>query len=153
MTGPTNNNKAPTEVPVVKSEKPHPNYQKSFDYVMDVSKNILLLSTGVIATTATLINALISPNEKAFSFLLMFAWVALLASVIAGVVTQYGLTTELIKPANEPPPSIESDIVKKPAKVQLVCFVFGVALIVFWSIGEMIVQSDEKKTEMAEVRK
>jgi hypothetical protein len=71
--------------------------KKSFDFASDLTKQVITLSSGIIAFTVTFNRDFVKPEStpKTAIWVLTFAWMSYLISIIAGVVTLMGLTGQL----------------------------------------------------------
>ena len=96
---------------------------------VDNSKQLVVLSTGIIALTITFSQSFLGGVKGLPRTLLLVAWVVFLVSVICGVWTQLALTGELApKVASSAPPSIRGANVVIPATTQILTFLAAVAL-------------------------
>jgi hypothetical protein len=106
---------------------------KAFDFAQDVTKQVLTLSTGIIALTITFFKDFANHAPHVAEILMGWSWIAYLASVVLGLWTLMALTGTLqpLHPGNVRP-SIERANVRLPALLQLVCFLIALILSV-WS--------------------
>lgn len=123
--------------------------QKAFDFAAETVKQLIGLSTGIIALTITFSNDLLEAVPAVAKSLLMWGWLSYLASVLFGVWTLMALTGSL-EPGTAPDqkkekeedengasPSIRGSNVTVPAGLQVVTFVLGTGLIVFFGIASL----------------
>nr|VFK25293.1 MAG: hypothetical protein BECKMB1821G_GA0114241_101228 [Candidatus Kentron sp. MB]VFK31485.1 MAG: hypothetical protein BECKMB1821I_GA0114274_10246 [Candidatus Kentron sp. MB]VFK75530.1 MAG: hypothetical protein BECKMB1821H_GA0114242_10255 [Candidatus Kentron sp. MB] len=106
--------------------------EKSFDYALSVTKQVITLSTAVLTATVTL--AKFVAQDKVDPTFLFLAWLILIFSIVAGLWTQYQLTTQLIKEARDGVPSIKERSVWGPALAQLLLFIFGLGFLVGYTM-------------------
>ncbi|NQY43864.1 MAG: hypothetical protein HRT87_11035 [Legionellales bacterium] len=100
--------------------------EKSFDYASQSIKQIITLSTAVLASSVMFSEKL--SDEKVTTLLyLKFGWCFLLISILFGMFALFGLTSELIKDHCNDLPSIKSPIVRYPALLQASFFIFSLA--------------------------
>ena len=103
--------------------------KKQFDFATDLVKQLITLSTGVLALTITFLHDILKNAEAPTS--LLVAWILYVVSIPFGIVAMMALTAGLT--ADEP--SILSPFISVPASVQTLTFLAGtVAILVFgWS--------------------
>jgi len=91
----------------------------------DITKQIITLTTGVLALSATFVKIFITSSPENF-IILIFAWSLLTFSIIAGLFTLSSMVNNLKNNKYEPF-SIYTTI---PAITQWICFILG--FILFW---------------------
>lgn len=106
--------------------------EKAFDFASSAIKQVITLSTAVLATTVAVSKISIVNDSK--SVLLFIAWIVFIFSIVSGLWALYQLTTQLIKEPCDGLPSITEKSVTHPASVQLVLFIIGLGLIVGYAI-------------------
>lgn len=125
-----------------------PNEQKAFDFAADSCKQVIALATGVLALSVTFLKDVIEPHSVGPVWILYLSWGLLLLSVFFGVWTMLALTGSLQprvdtkKPTDTTQPaaassaesffSINERNVTRPALLQVLSFVIGLGLIVFF---------------------
>jgi Na+/glutamate symporter len=106
--------------------------QKTFDYAIDVTKQILTLGTAVLALTVTVGREAQNGRQS----LLLTALAAYFVSVIGGILTLFALMTEFSprrRRGQQALPSIGSWRVRGPSLFQIVAFAFGTAFLVLYA--------------------
>lgn len=108
-----------------------PRLQKTFDYAIDVTKQLLTLASAVLALTLTVAKA--APNGT--RGLMLAGWAAFLLSVIFGIVSLYALMREFAPRSDggDAAPSIGSLRVRGPLLLQIVTFAFGAVFVVAYA--------------------
>lgn len=104
--------------------------EKAFDFAADLTKLLITLSTGVLALTITFREKVAA--ETAHDWAVVTAWVLFLASALAGVWTLMALTGELERLNGNQPPSIRGRNVTIPSLIQIIFFVSGFGLVVWF---------------------
>jgi hypothetical protein len=109
----------------------NPRLQKTFDYAIEVTKQLLTLGSAVLALTIT-IGKEAGTGRRG---LLFTGWFAFLVSVICGIVSLYVLMREFAPRGDGPdvPPSIGSWRVRGPLLLQIVTFAIGAILLVAYA--------------------
>jgi hypothetical protein len=108
-----------------------PRLQKTFDYAIEVTKQLLTLGSAVLALTLTVAKE--APNGRR-GFMLA-GWFAFLLSVIFGIVSLYTLMREFAPRSDgrDDPPSIGSWRVRGPLLLQIVTFALGAVFVVAYA--------------------
>jgi hypothetical protein len=104
--------------------------QKSFDYAIEVTKQLLTLGTAVLALTVTV--GVDVGRGKHDSYLLT-AWAAFFVSITCGIWTLFALMTEFAPRrghGDDALPSVRSLRVRGPSLIQIVAFGTGTAFLV-----------------------
>jgi len=109
----------------------NPRLQKTFDYAIEVTKQLLTLGSAVLALTITVAKE--APNGR--RGLMFTGWFAFLLSVIFGIVSLYALMREFAprSEGREAPPSIGAWRVRGPLLLQIVTFALGAVLLVAYA--------------------
>jgi hypothetical protein len=102
--------------------------QKTFDYAIDLTKQLLTLGTAVLALTITIGRDAGTGRQG----LLLTAWFAFLISIICGIAGLYALMTEFAprRDGREARPSVASWRVRSPLLLQIVAFALGTVFLV-----------------------
>jgi hypothetical protein len=104
--------------------------QKTFDYAIDVTKQLLTLGSAILALTLTVAKE--APNgTRGF---MLAGWGAFLLSVIFGIVSLYTLIREFAPTGDgSDAPSIRSWRVRGPLLLQIVTFALGAVFVVAYA--------------------
>jgi hypothetical protein len=102
--------------------------QKTFDYAIDATKQLLTLGTAVLALTITIGREAGTGRQG----LLLTAWFSFLVSIICGIVSLYALMAEFAPrhDGSDTPPSLGSWRVRSPLLLQIVAFALGTIFLV-----------------------
>jgi hypothetical protein len=84
----------------------NPRTDKSFQFAQDTTKQLMTLSTGIIALTITFSRDVVKNPSVSGHSLLLWALGAFLFSTVCGVVTLMALTGNLVGAADDKEPSI-----------------------------------------------
>jgi len=122
--------------------------KKAFDFASDLTKQVITLSSGIIAFTVTFSKDFVKLDStpKSAIWVLTLAWMFYLISIIAGVITLMGLTGQLEPVAaksvdkadkSEHTPKITASTIRYCSGAQLIAFllatifvpVFGVIIV------------------------
>jgi hypothetical protein len=106
----------------------------AFGNASDTSKQLITLATGVLALEITFAKDIIGALDSFARHLIGLSWVLLLLSVIAGVWTLLALTGSLAKESALTPDSIFGRNVRIPAMLQVLLFLGGLILTVWFGI-------------------
>jgi hypothetical protein len=108
-----------------------PRLQKTFDYAIEVTKQLLTLGSAVLALTITIGKDAGTGRQG----LLFTGWFAFLVSIICGIVGLYALMAEFApgQDGREEPPSIGSWRVRGPLLLQIVTFALGAVFLVAYA--------------------
>lgn len=107
--------------------------EKSFDFANEIGKQIITLSTGILALSATFFEKIAKESGENIS-LLYWSWAFFILSIILGIITMGSLTSQL-SPKSETPnhvPSINSTNVKVPAVAQWLAFIAAMILFLIY---------------------
>lgn len=108
--------------------------QKSFEFANEGTRQLLTLSTAILALTITLAKDIPgNPN------LLAAAWVVFLVSIACGIWTLFALTFELDagEARLDRPPTIGGRGVRTPAFIQIGSFLLGMAFLAFFGLSAL----------------
>jgi hypothetical protein len=109
--------------------------QKAFDFASESCKQLITLSTGILALTITFTKDLAGDLSSGEETLLTWAWVAYLVSVLFGVWTLHALTGSLASPKDPIPNQKTFELnTRLPSGVQIVTFIAGLVLTVIFGI-------------------
>jgi hypothetical protein len=101
---------------------------KAFDFAQETTKQLLTLSTAVIALTIAFTKDIVQGGSVTSKVLLAVSWVFLLVSAVRGIMTLMALTGSLGSADEQTRPSIRSSNITPPAMVQALTFLFGLVL-------------------------
>jgi hypothetical protein len=107
-----------------------PRIEKSFEFAIDVTRQVLTLSAAILALTVT-----IARDIEGDAHLLVWAWGSFLASMVFGVVTMFALMSELRPTEGETAPSVAKSRVRTPALLQIGAFVVGTAFLLLFGVS------------------
>lgn len=107
--------------------------QKSFDFAIDVTRQLMTLSAAILAVTVTVARDIETGDPQA----LAAAWAAFLASMVFGVFALFALMAELRPTADEESPSVAARRVRTPAVLQIAAFVIGAAFLVVFGVSAL----------------
>ena len=102
------------------------NIEKAFDFAQESTKQILTLSTAILALTITFQRDIVGPAGEGDRWILTFAWIAYLVSIIFGLATLLNLAGNLEKPSSGTPSIYRPSIV-----------LFSVLQVLTFSVGTM----------------
>lgn len=110
--------------------------ETSFKFASESSKLLITLSTGVIAFMIAFLDkdSSMKPASGSEKFILLFSWLIFLTSAIVGIWTQLAITDEL-EPETKPnpfQPTIRSNRIKIPFRIQALSFMLGVIMTVIY---------------------
>lgn len=115
--------------------------KKSFDFASDLTKQLLTLSTGIIALTITFLKDVVGDAPTSLKWCIALAWVFYFFSIAFGLWTMMALTGSLapLKPAEKPPEirpsaSIRGANVTVPSAAQVITFGIGLVLTITFGI-------------------
>ncbi len=127
--------------------------KKAFDFASDTTKQLITLSTALIAVSITFKGNF---GEGGNETLLLLCWISFFLSVIFGIGTLMALTGTLEKSTEEKEGeekielSIYGTNVKKPTILQIVFFLLG--LIFLGTFGGQSIYSDKKTSQSDEIK-
>ena len=120
----------------------HERLKKAFDFYADATKQLITLSTGIIALMITFAKEILKTLTGPAKIPLMAALILYVISICFGLGTLLNLTGQLEpyndqkvpqeewRPENWPRPSIHDSRVNIYSKLQVVLFIFATSLIV-----------------------
>jgi hypothetical protein len=119
------------ERPSANAYEMNPRLEKTFDYAIEVTKQLLTLGTAVLALTLTVGNDV---GRGAHDSYLLTAWAAYFVSIICGIWTLFALMTEFAprEHGQDAPQSGRSLRVRGPSLVQILAFATGTAFLVLY---------------------
>jgi hypothetical protein len=101
---------------------------KAFDFAQETTKQLLTLSTAVIALTIAFTKDIVQGGSATSKVVLAVSWGLLLVSAASGIITLMALTGSLGAADGQTPPSIRSPNITRPAMVQALAFLIGLVL-------------------------
>lgn len=108
--------------------------EKAFDFAQETTKQVITLSTGIVALSVTFLKDVFGGSQTEFQVgLLITAWIAYLISIAAGIATLLSLTGSLGS-SKEDSPSIFGRTIQLMAITQLLLFVGATGLIVWYGV-------------------
>jgi hypothetical protein len=107
--------------------------QKSFDFAIDVTRQLMTLSAAILALTVTVARDITTGDPEA----LAAAWGAFLASMVFGVFAMFALMAELRPTEGEESPSVAAWRVRTPAVLQIAAFVIGAAFLFVFGVSAL----------------
>jgi hypothetical protein len=113
-----------------------PEIDKAFDFAAESAKQLIGLSTGVIALTISFAHDLLVHVPGGAVSVLMLSWLAYLLSLFSGVWTLLALTGTL-EPGKQTAavkPSIRGTNVTVPSGLQILLFMLATGLLVIFAI-------------------
>ena len=111
--------------------------KKAYDLAAEVVKQILGLSTAIVAVTATLLKDVI-PISVPYSWtLIVAAWVLLIVSIGYGLSSLRWLTTKMYGPDDVRLPSLNDNDIVSSARWHVRAFVSALVLIVLFGLVEV----------------
>lgn len=126
-----------------------PQIELAFKFASDLSKQLITLSTGILALTITFTKDLLGrvPRKKVWT--LKFSWIAYLSSIFCGIWHLMALTGTLVQitPSNDPL-SIGWNA-RLPASLQILTFLFATVLIMYYGVVSLDIskrKSEENDT-------
>ena len=109
--------------------------QKAFDFASEITKQLLTLSTGIIALTITFLKDYVEKVPPGTKWLSGAAWIMYLFSIICGIWTLMALTGTLQpKPGSDSKASIWGSNVRIPSALQILTFLLGTILTVVFGV-------------------
>jgi hypothetical protein len=110
--------------------------QKAFDFASDSTKQLITLSTGVLALTITFNNDIVGGDPGQASLILFGAWFLYLVSIIFGIWTLLALTGNLEPTGTHEntAPSIRTGNVTLPSILQISAFLLATLATVIFGV-------------------
>mgnify|MGYP003387323462 CR=1 FL=1 len=106
----------------------------AFGSASDTSKQLITLATGLLALEITFAKEVIGTLDELGKCLIGISWILFLLSVIAGVWTLLALTGSLAQPSTPTSQSISGNNVRFPAILQILFFLGGLILTVWFGV-------------------
>src|SRR5262245_10756066 len=105
--------------------------KQAFAAAVDSIRQVLTLSTGVIALVVTFHDKVLGTYDGGRKTVMIIALVAYLVSIVAGILALYAVTNALedAGDANAANPSVKQPSIRNPTRVQFLFFILGVALL------------------------
>ena len=139
--------------------------KKAFDFASETTKQLITLSTAIIALTITFAKDILQSVPISAKVLLMIAWAIYLLSLLFGLLTLMALTSELepkIKeepPVTSPPeqlspPSIWAKSITAASVLQILTFLLATVLVVVSGVVSTIsnINRTDPQTEPSAVK-
>jgi hypothetical protein len=101
-----------------------PRAEKGFQFAADVSKQVLSLSSGLLALSVTFAKPILEGAGSGSIRVLVVTWSALALSILLGVLTLMKMTGEIASPRN-PSPTVYGGAVRALSALQLLAFLVG----------------------------
>ena len=112
--------------------------KKAFEFASETTKQLLTLSTAIIALTITFSKDFVREVPSAAINFLVWSWLGYLLSILFGIWTLMALTGTLQpKRTGGKPPNIWGTNVTRPAGLQVLSFVAGLALTIAFGIRSL----------------
>jgi len=111
--------------------------KKAYDLAADTVKQILGLSTAIVALTATLLKDVVPARLPISWVVIMIAWSLLLVSIGYGIQTLRWLTTKMYGPDDVRLPSIADEDITKSASRHIRAFVAALVLLALFGAIEV----------------
>jgi hypothetical protein len=117
--------------------------QEAFKFASDLAKQLITLSTGILAITITFSKDIIKPVSvpRYAAILLFIAWGTYLFCVVCGIWTLMALTGELEPKVSNgqplPEPTTKRTNVFLPTVLQIVSFLIATGLIIAFGISSI----------------
>jgi len=112
--------------------------KKAFDFASETTKQLLTLSTGIIALTITFSKDFVHQLPAMAVSFLVWAWLAYLLSIVFGIWTLMALTGTLQPSSGEAARlTIWGKNVTRPASFQILSFLAGLALTICFGIRSL----------------
>jgi hypothetical protein len=101
---------------------------KAFDFAKDVTVQLITLATGIIGIEVTLLKDVIETVSHGGRWFLFVSWIALLLSVIFGIMTILALTGTLQPKDESVPLTIWGRNITALSVCQIILFLMGLVL-------------------------
>ncbi|MDQ3986134.1 MAG: hypothetical protein M3280_06505 [Actinomycetota bacterium] len=112
--------------------------EKAFDFAQDTTKQLITLSSAILALTITFVTELVGDVEGWPKYFVGASWILNIVSIVCGLLTLMALTAELEPkdPSTSPPmPSIRSSSVVSTAVFQVITFLAATTALVIFAIA------------------
>lgn len=118
--------------------------QKAFDFCSELTKQLLTLSTGIIAITVTFSKDVFGSMAATSNSWMIGSWVSYVASILFGVWTLMALTGTLEPaPDQQVDASIRGANVRIPSLFQILLFLTGISCTVVYAVKATIVSEEQ----------
>lgn len=117
-----------------------PRASKSFDFAADLVKQLITLSTAVIAITITFSKDIVGAGGEANNVWLISAWLGFFLAIIFGVWALMALTGSLAAPsgsADLPERSIGQANCQVPVGLQILSFLVAMGLTIAYAVQSL----------------
>jgi hypothetical protein len=121
---------------------------KAFDFAADAAKQLITVTTAVVAFAAVLLTEFVSRPEVVQRGLFAAAMVAYLASIVLGLLAIFNMADELDEPDPQPP-SIKHQRVSGYLGWQMGTFAVATGLIVVFAITAVMAPDEPAPTPQA----
>lgn len=113
------------------------NVKKAFEFASDVAKQLITLSTGIIAIVFTFSKDIVSKKASADfpTLMLGFACGLYFFSIVAGLWHLYALTGELESTTSNHQPTTRGKNAIVPSIIQIIFFLVGTAMMIVYGIA------------------
>ncbi|GJL78273.1 MAG: hypothetical protein NPINA01_12620 [Nitrospinaceae bacterium] len=116
------------------SKKMQEQRKLAFDFARDTTKQLITLSTVIIAFTVTFSKDFLGTPDDFGRSLVVVSWISFLVSVIFGVWTLLALTGTLEPEGEGNEASIRGKNVTLPSLLQIICFLVGLGFTVWFGV-------------------
>ncbi|OKY74278.1 MAG: hypothetical protein BM485_14755 [Desulfobulbaceae bacterium DB1] len=106
----------------------------AFDFARDTTKQLITLSTAIIALTVTFAKDFLGTPDDCGRTLVVISWLGFLISVIFGVWTLLALTGTLEPEGGKADISIRGKNVTIPSLLQIISFLIGLGFTVWFGV-------------------
>ncbi len=111
---------------------------KAFDFAQDTTKQLITLSSAILALTITFVKELIGDVEGWPKYFVGASWILNIVSIVCGLLTLMAFTAEL-EPKDsstpQPTPTIWSPSVVSTAVFQVITFLAAMTALVVFAIA------------------
>lgn len=101
--------------------------QKAFDFSQDSAKQLITLSTGILALTITFFKDFAAGADGTSKAVMATSWLFYLIAIVAGAVHLFALTAELDPRGESRTPTIYGGTARWSSAVQQIAFIVGLA--------------------------
>lgn len=109
----------------------------AFEFASDLAKQLITLSTGILALTITFTKELLGSVPRGKVWALKFCWATFIISILFGIWTLMALTGTLTQVVSPPEcPNLELAFnVRFPAALQISTFVIAMILLIYYAVS------------------
>lgn len=127
-----------------------PDYQLAFEFASDLAKQLITLSTGVLAISITFLKDIVGPEKLTTKPVLIrilgLSWFLLFITIVAGIWALSALTGTLAPVGNDVR-TLEIGVnARIPAGIQVLAFISSIFLLILFGIRSL--KQPEKGTKM-----